>query len=250
MADYSTLSIQLTDDIECFVFDTIPSTNDYLSGLPNSTKTQICIASEQTSGKGQYDRSWISSKDSSVLLSIRRAFNSKTNLNGLSLVIGLALVKVLQDIGINNAKIKWPNDIFVDDKKLAGVLIENSLQGDYQFVVIGIGVNNKLTQNSQIHTPWVDLEQLLDVKQDLCDLSVKIINQVLDYCQIFAENGFEYYESEFAKHDFLFGKKLNINYQQKSTIGIANGIDSSGALIVKDGGNNIKVYSSEQISLI
>jgi hypothetical protein len=67
MVDYSRLENYLSDEVECFVFDSIPSTNNYLSSLAFSLKTQVCIAAQQTQGKGQHNRQWLSGRDSIIL---------------------------------------------------------------------------------------------------------------------------------------------------------------------------------------
>ena len=88
---YSPLKKQLKNDIECYFFDSIDSTNSFLANTPFTTKPQLCIAREQTMGKGQYGRSWVSQKDGSIIFSIRKCFNVGINLNGLSLVVGMEI---------------------------------------------------------------------------------------------------------------------------------------------------------------
>ena len=108
---------------------------------------QLCVTREQTQGKGQYGRHWESQRDGSILFSIRRNFPQECNLNGLSLVVGLAIVKVLEkECLVEGFKIKWPNDIYFESKKLAGVLLENKMQSGSQSVVIGVGINYALGQ--------------------------------------------------------------------------------------------------------
>ncbi len=250
MANYSTLPSLLSDDIECFIFDSIPSTNDYLTNLEFSLATQICITSEQTHGKGQYERKWLSKKDSSVLLSIKQVFSTDTSLNGLSLVVGLAVIDILEEYKAGNLKLKWPNDVFSEHKKLAGILIENSVQNNYQSVVIGLGLNNNLGDSLECKTPWTDLSRLLSRQVDLEELSAKLINNIIKYCNIFEKSGLGYFQNLWDKYDYLANSKLKLQYKGKDVVGVAAGISKQGALLIKVGNEVIESYSSEQISFI
>ncbi len=249
MVDYSTL--KLTDDIECFVLDSIASTNNYLTELPFSKDIKVCIAREQTAGKGQYQRAWLSKKDSSVLLSLRYPFSTDVNLNGLSLVAGLSVIDVLSNnYNVEGLKLKWPNDVFFNNKKLAGILIENSVQNNTQSVVIGLGLNYKLGDDFECETPWVDLLKITSKLPNLVELQEKLINNLLRHCRRFEQRGFDDFQTQWAKHDYLFGKQLELNYQGKKTLGIASGINTQGALMIDVAGATIEAYSSEQIRLI
>ena len=249
MVDYSAL--ELPDGVECFVLESTTSTNDHLAKLPFSKDVKVCIAREQTAGKGQYQRSWLSKKDSSVLLSLRYPFSINTNLNGLSLIVGLSVIDVLNnDYGIDHLKLKWPNDVFFDNKKLAGILIENSVQSDTQSVVIGLGLNHYLSDDFECETPWVDLFKITGKMLNLVELQGKIIKNLLYYCQYFEQRGLDNLQSQWTKYDCLLGKRLELNYQDKKTIGIASGINAQGALMIDVGGSMIEAYSSEQIRLI
>lgn len=249
MADYSTLSLLSTDEIEYLVFERLNSTNDHLLTQPPSDRTQVCVTAMQTAGKGQYGRTWVSDQNSSILLSIRRAFPVSRVLNGLSLVAGLSLIKVLDELGVSGAQLKWPNDVYVDNKKLAGILIESSVQGQTQYPVIGIGLNNHL-QSVEIDKPWTDLFSILGQVQDAPAIIQHLVSQLIQDCAQFEYEGFEPFRSAYQARDYLLGRELRLDYQDKTLVGIASGIDAEGALLLQHAGQIIKVYSSEQIELI
>jgi len=96
MVDYSAL--ELLNGVDYSILESTTSTNDYLTTLPFSKDIKVCIAREQTAGKGQYQRIWLSKKDSSVLLSLRYPFPTKIALNGLSLAMGLSVIDVVHTI--------------------------------------------------------------------------------------------------------------------------------------------------------
>jgi len=251
MAGYSTLAKLLPDNVECFVLDSTPSTNDYLADQPFSNNTKVCIAREQTCGKGQYNRQWLSKKNSSILLSIRRNFSVNTLLNGLSLVVGLAVIEVLtKKYGINQLKLKWPNDVYFQTQKLAGILLESSVQNNTQSVVIGLGLNNDLGENFVCETPWIDLNQILKSTPNLEQLSAKLINKIIDYCGVFELQGLDAFQSKWREYDYLSGKPLELSYQNEKITGVANGINDEGALLIESDKGVIEAYSSEQIHLI
>ena len=250
MADYSDLKDLIKQDVECFVFDSIASTNQHLSGLEFSNTTQVCIAREQTQGKGQYGRHWLSKKDASILLSIRRVLPVSLGINGLSLVIGLAVLNVLQKYGVGQIKLKWPNDIYINNQKIAGILIENSIQGDQQSMVIGLGLNVDLGNNFQCDTPWTDLKRNSQQKIDIALLSSELINNILHYCDLFETSGIEQFQQQWQAYDYLNGLRLELDYHDKTIQGIARGIADDGALLIEADGRIISQYSSEQIRLI
>jgi len=249
MVDYSDL--RLVESVECFVLDSTPSTNNYLTKLPFSKDIKVCIAREQTAGKGQYQRTWLSKKDSSVLLSLRRPFSVDVALNGLSLAIGLSVINTLEDeYQIGGLKLKWPNDVYFKDQKLAGILIENTVQNNQQSVVIGLGLNHQLDIDFECDTPWTDLSNICSNLPNLVDLHEKLINNLLKSCQRFEQHGFSDFKSQWHQYDYLLGKQLELDYQDNKTIGIASGINEQGALLIKSNNTLIEAYSSEQIHLI
>jgi BirA family biotin operon repressor/biotin-[acetyl-CoA-carboxylase] ligase len=88
MDHYSSLKSLIGDDLECHYFDSLESTSSFLNSLPSSNITQLCVTREQTQGKGQHGKEWLSQKDGSILFSIRQTFGIDINLSGLSLVVG------------------------------------------------------------------------------------------------------------------------------------------------------------------
>ncbi len=247
MVDYSRLENYLSDEVECFVFDSIPSTNNYLSSLAFSLKTQVCIAAQQTQGKGQHNRQWLSGRDS-ILLSIRRVFSADANLNGLSLMVGLALIAVLKKYGVTEVQLKWPNDIYYRDKKLAGILIENVIQKHNQSVVIGIGVNVNVDIDCQ--TPWTDLHSINGQEPiNQFNLTKDLINTVLQFCQFFESNGFAYFAKQWAAVDYLKGKRVCYKDKRRAFSGVCCGVNNEGVLLVETTGVTEWVYSSEFLSV-
>ncbi len=251
MVYYSSLVELLPKDLECHFFDSIESTNLFLTNRPFSNKVQLCVTREQTQGKGQHGRHWESQRDGSILFSIKCNFPQECNLNGLSLVIGLAIVKVLEkECLVEGFKIKWPNDIYFEDKKLAGILLENQMQSKNQSVVIGVGINYALNQSMVCEIPWTDLAKITKTLPDIKLLTAEIINNILVMSDHFNAFGFDDFKSDWKRYDMLKGKRVKITDIEESFEGEVVGVSSKGALKIftKDGVKEL--YSSRHIEYI
>jgi len=212
---------------------------------------QLCLAREQTQGKGQYGRHWESQRDGSILFSIRRNFPQECNLNGLSLVVGLAIVKVLeQECLVEGFKIKWPNDIFFESKKLAGVLLENQMQSKNQSVVIGVGINYALDQSMIFEIPWTDLAKITKTLPDIKLLTAEIINNILVMSDHFSAFGFDDFKSDWKRYDMLQGKKVKCTDLKDSFEGEILGVSSIGALKIFTKNGVKDLYNSRHIEYI
>ncbi|CAG1769414.1 partial BirA family transcriptional regulator, biotin operon repressor / biotin---[acetyl-CoA-carboxylase] ligase, partial [uncultured bacterium] len=145
----------------------IDSTNRYLMEQlrQQSVSGRVCFAEQQTHGKGRRGRVWVSPFGHNIYLSIAWQFSTgAVALSGLSLAVGVAVIRALKQLGIGDVGLKWPNDIYAQGKKLGGVLIEVSGETDGTCnTVIGVGLNVYLAQEqgANITQAWTDLTTLL-----------------------------------------------------------------------------------------
>ena len=137
----SKLSNELRSKVVLEIFDTISSTNDYLLKEEKSKDKdlKICIAEEQTKGRGRRGKSWISPKFKNIYLSLS-SYLKKEDLSGLSIAVAVSVSIVLRKFNVTSL-IKWPNDLLVGNKKICGILIETTKVDELTKVVIGIGIN-------------------------------------------------------------------------------------------------------------
>ena len=251
MNHFSSLKSLLENNFQCYFFESIDSTNSYLASTKYSTKPQICITREQTKGKGQHGRNWVSQKDGSIIFSMRKSFNEGMNLNGLSLIAGMAIIKSIEaECQLSGLKIKWPNDIYYGDKKLAGILMENTHYKSNQLVLVGVGINYQLVDTNEIDEPWVDLSRILNKLPNFQQLTAKIINNILFFLEDFQINGLSNLLSEWHHYDMLKGVRIKFSESNIELQGQIDGITHQGALkvLTKDGVKEL--YSSMHIEYI
>ena len=233
MNHFSSLKSLLENNFQCYFFESIDSTNSYLASTKYSTKPQICITREQTKGKGQHGRNWVSQKDGSIIFSMRKSFNEGMNLNGLSLIAGMAIIKSIEaECQLSGLKIKWPNDIYYGDKKLAGILMENTHYKSNQLVLVGVGINYQLVDTNEIDEPWVDLSRILNTLPNFQQLTAKIINNILFFLEDFQINGLSNLLSEWHHYDMLKGVRIKFRESNIELQGQIDGITHQGALKV------------------
>ena len=251
MNHFSSLKSLLENNFQCYFFESIDSTNSYLASTKYSTRPQICITREQTKGKGQHGRNWVSQKDGSIIFSMRKSFNEGMNLNGLSLIAGMAIIKSIEaECQLSGLKIKWPNDIYYGDKKLAGILMENTHYKSNQLVLVGVGINYQLVDTNEIDEPWVDLSRILNKLPNFQQLTAKIINNILFFLEDFQINGLSNLLSEWHHYDMLKGVRIKFRESNIELQGQIDGITHQGALkvLTKDGVKEL--YSSMHIEYI
>ena len=251
MSHFSSLKSLLENNFECYFFESIDSTNSYLASTKYSIKPQICISREQTKGKGQHGRNWVSQKDGSIIFSMRKSFNEGMNLNGLSLIAGMAIIKSIEEeCQLSGLKIKWPNDIYYGDKKLAGILMENTHYKSNQLLLVGVGINYQLVDTNEIDEPWVDLSRILNKLPNFQQLTAKIINNILFFLEDFQINGLSNLLSEWHHYDMLKGVRIKFRESNIELQGQIDGITHQGALkvLTKDGVKEL--YSSMHIEYI
>ena len=245
----SKLSNEFRSKVALEVFDTISSTNDYLLRKEkNKNKDiKICIAEEQTKGRGRRGKSWISPKFKNIYFSLN-SYLKKEDLSGLSIAVALSVSKVLTKINVMSL-IKWPNDLLVGNKKICGILIETAKVGELTKVVIGIGINVNMEYSELIDQEWTSIK--LEKKQsvDRNSIITEMINQLCITLNKFEQEEFDYFLKKFTSLDLLKDKEFTLKDKPNETF-IGKGIDNKGLLIaqnLKD--QRIVKFSSGEVSL-
>ena len=235
------------------VFPEIDSTNAWLMAqpAPAAGAHRIAIADHQTSGRGRGGNCWLSAPGASLCLSIAHTFRGRPgNLAALTLAIGVAAVYALRDVGADDVKLKWPNDIVAGDGKLGGVLAEshNTSEGGAT-VVIGIGINLELPTGilASVDSGWaqspVDLRAILERGVSRESLAVAVIGHVIDTLGTFEGRGFDAFAESWRRYDWLRGRAVTVEQPGGALRGTASGIDADGALLVRQAATTTRVIA-------
>ena len=208
----------------------------------------VIVAEAQSAGRGRRGRAWYSPFGTNLYFSCYwRIEQGAAGAMGLSLVIGLAVCRLLKQQYKLNAKVKWPNDIYVNDRKLAGILVELSGQADSGCdVIIGIGLNIGMPEQSKQHIdqPFTDLRTESLINVDRNSLVVTLQRQLLCVLQEFGTNGFASFVAEFNEHDLYANRTVSL--QAKLPIsGICRGVDKQGGIIIETTESKDVYYGGE-----
>ncbi len=230
----------------------VDSTNRLAAELANQDSARGCVvlAEQQLAGRGRRGRKWISPFAQNIYCSLVWEFDSGVAaLEGLSLAIGVGVVRALEAIGINGAALKWPNDVLHEGNKLAGILLEmtGDVSGRCQ-VVIGIGINVAMSKNEAIDQPWTDATRAAGKYVSRNELAANLITQILQLLVEFEAQGFSKFRDEWAACDYTFGKPVTVHIGEQIVPGVSAGVDVDGALLV-DTGTGRQSFHGGEISL-
>jgi len=235
------------------VIPVIDSTNQYLLDRINELDSgSVCLAEYQSSGRGRRGRQWVSPFGANLYLSMYwRLDAGMAAAMGLSLVVGVAVVEALEKLGVHGIKLKWPNDLYYNDQKLAGILVEMSGQaGGAANLVIGMGLNIAMEAGSEdIDQPWTSLNKVTDGgvpgRNELAQaLIVTLRNALVDYEQ----SGMVGFVPRWNRLDNFLGRQVRLIIGPREIEGEVMGIDEQGAVILKNE-NGIQSFIGGEISL-
>ncbi len=236
------------------VYKTVTSTNDLAKQYALDLKPEgtVIVAREQTAGRGRKGRSFYSPMSTGVYISVllRPELTAEKTLY-ITTAAAVAVAKAIEKISGKEAKIKWVNDIFVDGKKVCGILTEGAIDfetGKMQYAVLGIGVNIKKPENdfpSEIQNIAGSVFDTTD-KEVSSIIVAEILNNFMNYYKNLASKPF--YE-EYKKRMFLIGKQLTVYSGKDSYPAVAIDLDEELSLIVKDENGNIKKLNTGEVSI-
>ncbi len=231
----------------------IDSTNQYLLERVDSLQSgSVCIAEYQGKGRGRRGREWVSPFGSNLYMSMFwRLDAGMAAAMGLSLVVGVAVVEALQEVGIEGVKLKWPNDLYYQDKKLAGILVEMSGQaGAAANLVIGMGMNLMMpAQTPGITQPWTSVEEILQGRSfDRNQLAVALVNALHQVLSDYELHGMNHFVERWNPLDNFLGRKVKLLMGEREIVGIERGINEQGAVLLETE-QGIEAFIGGEISL-
>ena len=234
------------------VLPVIDSTNQYLLDRIHELHSgDACVAEYQTAGRGRRGRKWFSPFGANLYLSMYwRLEQGPAAAIGLSLVIGIVMAEVLQSLGADKVRVKWPNDLYLNDRKLAGILVElTGKTGDAAQIVIGAGINLVMrhVENDVINQGWINLQEA-GISIDRNTLAVRLIKELRDSLRLFEQEGLTPYLTRWKRLDNFIDRPVKLIIGDKEIFGVSRGIDSQGALLLEQDGV-IKPWVGGEISL-
>jgi BirA family biotin operon repressor/biotin-[acetyl-CoA-carboxylase] ligase len=234
------------------VYDSIDSTNAEAMRLVSrgDRLPLLVIAERQTAGRGRRGRKWVSPFAENLYYSLAlRIDGGMRQLEGLSLLVGLAVVKMLREMGIKDAGLKWPNDILVGGRKLAGVLLElTGDPADVCHVVIGIGINVNMRASAEVDQSWTSMMLELGDAQDRNEIAMRVSRNLEAYLSMHMSKGFAAFKDEWEANHLWQGKAVTLLAGDNAIEGVVVGVDAVGALRLEVAGE-LMVFSGGELTL-
>ncbi|AUG43493.1 biotin--[acetyl-CoA-carboxylase] ligase [Pseudomonas chlororaphis] len=233
-------------------FDSIDSTNaEALRAVERGVPAPFLVLAErQTAGRGRRGRKWVSPFAENVYYSlVLRIDGGMRQLEGLSLVVGLAVMQTLREFGVAGAGLKWPNDVLVGRKKIAGILLE--LVGDPAdvcHVVLGVGINVNMQKTDEVDQQWTSMRLESGKQVDRNQLVARLSMMLRAYLERHQAQGFSSIQEEWEQNHLWQGNAVSLIAGVNKIDGVVMGIDQQGALRLEVDGVE-RVYSGGELSL-
>jgi len=235
-----------------FQFETIDSTNDYAKKIAlEELDGTLIISEEQTKGRGRVGRQWYSKSGEGIWMSIiLKPDMIPQNAPFITLIAGASIVKALNKLGVKTF-IKWPNDIIINNKKVAGILTELSAEVDkINYIVLGIGINTKTTKFSQ------EISEIATslYREGYIISRVDIVRAILEefeklYLQYINKNSRKEILSICRRYSSIIGKDVYLIKEDEKELVKCLDMNEYGNLIVRTENNIIKEIISGEVSI-
>ena len=235
-----------------YYFDEIDSTQNYALQISNNTNENgaIIIAEKQTHGKGRLNRKWYSPEGGIWLSVIIHPEFQISDATIIPLAASLALCESIKKVHKIKTDVKWPNDITIDGKKVAGMLIDTSIQGNkVENLVLGIGINfavntQQIEKRLKNSPNFYGVTSLFPEKNSpsKIELLVQFLLELEKVINSLIKGKNAQIIRDWSKHTNMFGKAISVNTGNGKISGIAKKIDSDGALIIKTGTKNRRIF--------
>jgi BirA family biotin operon repressor/biotin-[acetyl-CoA-carboxylase] ligase len=233
------------------VLDVVDSTNAWVGARDNDP--EVCFAEFQSAGRGRRGRNWVSPFGANLYMTLSWCFDEwPAGFTALGMVTAIAAVRALDQLGLRDVRIKWPNDLVAAGRKLGGVLID--IQGEppgATRAVIGLGVNVRMPAAAaeQIDQPWMDLTTLCDGNPpERNALAVGLIESLVIALEDFSARGFAAFTEDWQRLDLVAGRAVALHSHEQTVTGVAAGVDEQGALLLRTP-HGLKRFVSGDLSL-
>lgn len=240
------------------IFDSIDSTNLELARRIKSgegLQGEMILAEHQIAGMGRRGRRWYSPSRSGVYCSILWRFPKERmcDLGGLSLTVALSVIQSLDESGFTGLQVKWPNDVYLKNKKLAGILVEildADMSDNAVSLIIGIGINTASSDLTHQDAPVqsISLEDVSGARVDRANIILSLSRSLERDMRQFEMGGFGYFHEKWDSFDIFRNKKVTVEFGGKTVTGIAKGVTASGELMLSTN-DGIKTFNCGEVSM-
>lgn len=238
-----------SNEVDVVVLKEVDSTNAEVARrlVASGAAMPVVLADAQTEGRGRRGRNWSSPKGQNLYMSmgltLRGGFEG---LSGLSLVLGVAVVRALNALGVSGAGLKWPNDLYAGGKKFGGILVE--IQGELQEgqvqVIAGLVINVHMMDAVDVDQPWTSLaKHWSDQVWVRNELAASVILEVGKVMEHFQNGGFSEFREEWQGHDIFFGQPLTA--KDGTLSGKGAGIDGGGNYMLDTDDGRLSVMAGD-----
>ncbi len=242
-----------------FLFGEVESTNTVLSRLAGSGATEgsVVLAESQRQGRGRLGQAWFSPSGVNLYASVlfRERLTPRAAAQ-FSFIAGLALADAIKELGLHPA-IKWPNDVLVDTKKVAGTLVECAIRGELvDFLVLGVGVNLNVDPQSLRHALGEAAEAATSLSAatgheiDRNAFAASYLNRLEDWAACYRNNGAATVLAAWRDRDILTGRRVMVRGADAGFDGRVLGVNDEGRLVVQDSLGSGRVVLTEEIRVL
>lgn len=232
----------------------VDSTNRYvLDNAKAADSGCVCLAEVQRRGRGRHGRNWMATPYRNLMLSMAWLFPVGPGIiTGLSLAAGTAVLNALDEYGIRDLGLKWPNDVMHCGRKLAGLLID--IQGEAAgptLTALGVGINAQLdaAQAARIDQPWIDIASISGKTVDRNRLAAHVIARLWEMFERFSAEGFAPFRKDWERRDLYRSQRVRLIQGEHEIEGTVEGVDETGALRLCDARGRRWTFHSGEISL-
>lgn len=236
--------------------ESVTSSNEVLKKLADKEAADgtLCVAEEQTGGKGRLSRGWFSPKGKGLWFSLllKPTFLPQ-EAPKMTLLSAVAVVQAIREVCHVEAQIKWPNDVLLEGRKLVGILTEMSAEfGHINYLVVGIGINVCVPREmvpEDLRQAAISIADVTGQKVDRVALLAKVLEYMEQYYEIACREGFGPIFDQWRKFSITLGKQVKVIAPDKTYIGTALDIDDMGALQVKKEDGTVETVLAGDVSI-
>jgi BirA family biotin operon repressor/biotin-[acetyl-CoA-carboxylase] ligase len=237
------------------IHDELDSTNTHLmrAAATGARLGTVCLAETQTAGRGRIGRDWISPFGANIYLSLLWRFDEPSRVAGLSLAVGVGVVRALAGLGVDGIGLKWPNDVLWGERKLGGILLEVTGEAHGRCaVVIGLGLNRYISPvlGRSIDQAWADLSQAAGAALPPRNrLAAALLNELLPLLEEYGERGLAATLPEWRRHHRLQGREATIHQGEARIRGRIADVTAAGLLVLQCEDGRLREFASGDVRL-